>query len=51
MAHKQLVIAMFDAEAAELTEDEKAALWLMAFSMRDRREQRQSAAAHLSAVR
>ena len=36
--------------APELTEDQKAALWLLAFSMRDPREQRRDAWAHLALV-
>lgn len=35
-------------DVADLTEDEKAALWLLAFSMRDQRDQRQDAYAYLS---
>ena len=35
---------------AELSLDQKAALWLFAFSLRDPREQRMDARAHLSAV-
>ena len=37
-------------EVAELTGDEKAALWLFAFSLRDPSEQRRDARAHLAAV-
>ena len=37
-------------ELAELTLDEKAALWLFAFSLRDRDEQQRAARAHLAAV-
>jgi hypothetical protein len=33
-----------------LTQDQKAALWLFAFSLRDSREQRLDARAHLAAV-
>jgi hypothetical protein len=36
--------------AAELTMDEKAALWLLAFSLRDRGEQQRDARAHLAAL-
>lgn len=35
---------------AELTEDQKAALWLLAFSMRDPNEQQRDARAYLSSV-
>jgi hypothetical protein len=35
----------------ELTEDSKAALWLFAFSRRERREQMRAVQAHLAAVR
>ena len=35
---------------AELTEDQKAALWLFAFSMREPQEQRRDARAHLAYV-
>ena len=35
---------------AGLTEDQKAALWLFAFSLRDRSEQQRDARAHLTAV-
>jgi hypothetical protein len=35
-------------DAAELREDQKAGLWLLAFSMRDPREQRADALAHLA---
>ena len=35
-------------EAAELTMDEKAALWLFAFSLRDPAEQQLDARAHLA---
>jgi hypothetical protein len=37
-------------DVAELTTDEKAALWLFAFSLRDRDEQQREARAHLAAV-
>jgi hypothetical protein len=37
-------------EAADLSEDQKAALWLFAFSLRDRSEQLLDARAHLAAV-
>jgi hypothetical protein len=37
-------------ELADVTEDQKAALWLLAFTMRDRREQELDARAHLAAV-
>jgi hypothetical protein len=37
-------------EVAELTEDEKAALWLFAFSLRDRAEQQLDARAHIAAL-
>ena len=33
-----------------LTHDQKAALWLFAFSLRDRAEQQRDARAHLAAV-
>jgi hypothetical protein len=36
--------------AAELTMDERAALWLLAFSLRDRGEQQRDARAHLAAL-
>jgi hypothetical protein len=36
--------------AAELSMDEKAALWLFAFSLRDRDEQQRDARAHLAAL-
>jgi hypothetical protein len=35
----------------ELAMDEKAALWLFAFSLRDRDEQQRDARAHLAALR
>jgi hypothetical protein len=35
---------------ATLTKDQKAALWLLAFSLRDPLEQRRDALAHLSSV-
>jgi hypothetical protein len=35
-------------DIADLTEDEKAALWLLAFSMRDPRDQRRDARAYLT---
>jgi hypothetical protein len=35
-------------EVADLTMDEKAALWLFAFSLRDRDEQQRDALAHLA---
>ena len=37
-------------EVAGLTQDQKAALWLFAFSLRDPTEQQLDARAHLSAV-
>lgn len=37
-------------EAADLTMLEKAALWLLAFSLRDRDEQQRDARAHLAAL-
>ena len=37
-------------EVADLTQDQKAALWLFAFSLRDRSDQRLDAQAHLAAV-
>ena len=37
-------------EAVDLTEDQKAALWLFAFSLRDRGRQLPAARAHLAAV-
>ena len=37
-------------ELADVTEDQKAALWLMAFAMRDRREQERDARTHLAHV-
>ncbi len=37
-------------EAASLTMHEKAALWLLAFSLRDRDEQQRDARAHLAAL-
>ena len=37
-------------EVAELTMDEKAALWLFAFSLRDPVEQQLAARAHLAAL-
>jgi hypothetical protein len=37
-------------EVAELTLDEKAALWLFAFSLRDRDERQREARAHLAAL-
>jgi hypothetical protein len=37
-------------EIAELTVDQKAALWLFAFSLRDREDQQRDARAHLAAV-
>jgi hypothetical protein len=37
-------------EIADLTMDEKAALWLVAFSLRDRDEQQRDAHAHLAAL-
>jgi hypothetical protein len=36
--------------AAELSEDQKAALWLFAFSLRDQGQQQFDARAHLAAV-
>lgn len=35
---------------ADLTDDQKAALWLLAFSMRDHHEQLHDARAHLAVV-
>jgi hypothetical protein len=35
---------------AELTMEQKAALWLLAFSLRDRVEQQRDARAHLAAL-
>jgi hypothetical protein len=35
---------------ADLTMEEKAALWLLAFSLRDRDEQQRDARAHLAAL-
>jgi hypothetical protein len=37
-------------EVVDLTQDQKAALWLFAFSLRDRSEQQLDARAHMSAV-
>lgn len=37
-------------EVADLTTDQKAALWLFAFSLRDRSEQQRDARAQLAAV-
>jgi hypothetical protein len=37
-------------EVAELTQDEKAALWLFAFSLRDPAEQQIDTRAHLAAL-
>ena len=37
-------------EVADLTQDQKAALWLFAFSLRDPSQQRLDARAHLMAV-
>jgi hypothetical protein len=37
-------------EVADLTMEEKAALWLFAFSLRDREEQQRKARAHLAAL-
>jgi hypothetical protein len=37
-------------EVAELTQDEKAALWLFAFSLRDPAEQQLEARAHIAAL-
>ena len=37
-------------EVAELTQDEKAALWLFAFSLRDPAEQQLDARAHIAAL-
>jgi hypothetical protein len=37
-------------EVAELSQDEKAALWLFAFSLRDPAEQQLDARAHISAL-
>jgi hypothetical protein len=38
-------------EVADLSTDEKAALWLFAFSLRDQSEQRRESRAHLAALR
>ena len=38
-------------EIPDLKEDHKAALWLLAFSLRDRTQQQRDALAHLAAVR
>jgi hypothetical protein len=37
-------------EVADLTGDEKAALWLLAFSLRDPADQQRDARAHLSSL-
>lgn len=37
-------------ELADVTEDQKAALWLLAFCMRDPSDQQRDAKAHLAAV-
>jgi hypothetical protein len=37
-------------DVAELTQDEKAALWLLAFSLRDPAEQQLAAQAHLASL-
>jgi hypothetical protein len=37
-------------EVVDLTHDQKAALWLFAFSLRDRADQEHDARAHLAAV-
>jgi hypothetical protein len=37
-------------DLADVTEDQKAALWLMAFAMRDQGEQQQDADRHLTLV-
>ena len=37
-------------DAADLAMDEKAALWLFAFSLRDRADQQRDARAHLAAL-
>jgi hypothetical protein len=37
-------------EVLGLTHDQKAALWLFAFSLRDRKEQQLDARAHIAAV-
>jgi hypothetical protein len=37
-------------EVVDLTMDQKAALWLFAFSLRDRDEQQRDARAHLAAL-
>lgn len=37
-------------EVDDLSMDQKAALWLFAFSLRDRHEQQREARAHLAAV-
>ena len=37
-------------QVADLTQDENAALWLVAFSLRDLSEQQSDAQAHLAAV-
>jgi hypothetical protein len=38
-------------DAADLTMDEKAALWLFAFSLRDQSDQKRGARAHLVGLR
>jgi hypothetical protein len=37
-------------DATELTMDQKAALWLLAFSLRDQADQQRDAHAHLAAL-
>ena len=37
-------------ELADVTEDQKAALWLLAFAMRDKREQQRDARGYLALV-
>ena len=37
-------------ELADMTQEQKAALWLLAFSMRERGEQRRGARPHLAVV-
>ena len=37
-------------ELADVTEDHKAALWLLAFAMRDKREQQRDARGYLALV-
>jgi hypothetical protein len=37
-------------DLADVSEDQRAALWLMAFAMRDQRDQQRDARAHLALV-